>query len=52
MVSAVEIERAGQPLTDGRVVHVFVDVATQATSEIPGRVREALVRWTAPVASG
>jgi acyl-CoA thioester hydrolase len=52
MVSAVEIERAGQPLADGRVVHVFVDVATQATSEIPGRVREALVRWTAPVAPG
>jgi acyl-CoA thioester hydrolase len=47
MVSNVTIERDGEPITQGRVVHVFVDVDAQTKIEIPPWVRESVDPWSA-----
>lgn len=46
MVSAIDISRAGEQLVRGRMVHVFVDVDSQAKCPIPDYVRQALAPWT------
>jgi acyl-CoA thioester hydrolase len=46
MVSEFEEKRDGELLVSGRMVHVFVDPATQQKQVIPDHVRERLSRWT------
>jgi acyl-CoA thioester hydrolase len=48
MVSHVQLERAGELIAFGRVVHVFVDVEAHTKVEIPPWVREGVDPWTAP----
>jgi len=48
MVSHISIERAGQPIAQGRMVHVFVDVHEHTKVEIPAWVRDGVGPWTAP----
>ena len=48
MVSHVQLERSGETLASGRMVHVFVDVDAHTKVAIPEWVREALDPWTAP----
>lgn len=50
MVSQLALERDGEPLASGRMVHVFVDVDAQTKLEIPTWVREAVQPWSAPPA--
>jgi len=50
MVSHLAIERDGEPIASGRMVHVFVDVDAQTKIEIPAWVREAVQPWSAPPA--
>jgi acyl-CoA thioester hydrolase len=45
MTSAFTASRDGQPLVEGRLVHVFVDPATMSKQEIPGFARERLAKW-------
>ena len=42
MVTDLEITRGGQLLVEGRLVHVFVDLATHAKTPMPDRLRAAL----------
>jgi acyl-CoA thioester hydrolase len=51
MVSQLLIERDGEALAEGRMVHVFVDVEAQTKVEIPAWVREAVEPWTAALSS-
>jgi len=48
MVSHLQLERAGDSIAAGRMVHVFVDVEAQTKVEIPDWVRQAVEPWTAP----
>ena len=48
MVSHVQLERAGEAIAEGRMVHVFVDVDAHTKVGIPDWVREAIDPWTAP----
>jgi acyl-CoA thioester hydrolase len=47
MVSEFAEKRDGELLVSGRMVHVFVDPATQQKQVIPGDVRERLSRYVA-----
>jgi acyl-CoA thioester hydrolase len=42
MVTELKIERDGQLLVEGRIAHVFIDLATHAKIPIPDDLREAL----------
>jgi acyl-CoA thioester hydrolase len=49
ITTAITAQRAndGRVLAEGELRHVFVDLATRRTREIPARVREALAPFTA-----
>ncbi len=48
MVSHIRIERSGDAVAEGRMVHVFVDVDAHTKVAIPTWVRDAVDPWTAP----
>ena len=45
LLSTIEITRAGEPIVDGDLRHVFVDLASRAKTPIPDWVRSALAPW-------
>jgi acyl-CoA thioester hydrolase len=49
-VTAMNVERVadGEPLVEGGLRHVFVDVASHEKTEIPAHVREGLARFAQP----
>lgn len=48
--TAIQITRAGEPVVEGEMRHVFVDLATRAKAPIPEWVRAALAPWVAAAA--
>ncbi len=47
MTTRIEVLRDGQPLAEGQLRHVFIDLATKAKKPIPDDVRAALEPYLA-----
>ncbi|MEX0993303.1 MAG: thioesterase family protein [Solirubrobacterales bacterium] len=48
MTTALRVTRDGEPVTEGELRHVFIDLETQAKREIPADIRRALARYADP----
>lgn len=46
MLSSYTIARGGEPLVEGDIRHVFIEVATKAKRPIPDEIRAALAGYT------
>jgi acyl-CoA thioester hydrolase len=51
MTTRIEVLRDGQPLAEGQLRHVFIDLATKAKKPIPDDVRDALEPYLAEAAA-
>ena len=47
MLSSYTVSRDGEPLVEGDLRHVFIDVATKAKRPMPAEVRAALAPYGA-----
>jgi acyl-CoA thioester hydrolase len=45
MLSSYTVSRAGEPLVEGDLRHVFIEVATKAKRRIPDEIRETLAGY-------